>query len=177
MIVLRKIELEEFEDKCLDMYLTLFPKKERRKLDNITKSYLDGVEIFYIIELDKKLIGFIALEHLNNHPYYLEYFAIAKEYHGKGYGTLALKQLIDLIGSEGIVAEIEDINSNEISKKRLEFYERAGFTLVGYLYDLFNVLYNPIVYNYSGDITNALFDYYICNMGKDRCDKNCRVLS
>ena len=85
MIDLRKINLDEFENKCLNMYESLFPKEERRKFDSIITSYLDGIEIFYIIELDNKPIGFISLEHLSNHPYYLEYFGIIKEYQGMGY--------------------------------------------------------------------------------------------
>ena len=176
MINLRKINLEEFENKCLNMYESLFPKEERRKFDSIITSYLDGIENFYIIELDNKAIGFITLEHLSNHPYYLEYFGIIKEYQSMGYGTDSIKRLIELVGDEGIIGEIEDINSSESSRKRLEFYKRLGFVWINHLYDLYTVLYNPISYNYSEDITKSLFDYYEANMGIVNLKRNCKVI-
>ena len=176
MIDLRKINLDEFENKCLNMYESLFPKEERRKIDSIITSYLDGIEIFYIIELDNKPIGFISLEHLSNHPYYLEYFGIIKEYQGMGYGTNSIKRLIELIGDEGIIGEIEDINSSESSRKRVEFYKRSGFICADHLYDLYTILYNPISYNYSEDITKSLFDYYEANMGIVNLKRNCKVI-
>lgn len=40
-----------------------------------------------------KIIGFIMLEKLQNNPFYMDYFAIKKEYQNQGLGTNALKIL------------------------------------------------------------------------------------
>ena len=125
MISIIKMPIKEFEDKIYDKYVKLFPRDERRKWYKIKKSYKEGIEKFYKIELDSEIIGFIMLEKLDNHPYYLEYIGIYDEYQDKGYGTLAMKKLInEVVKDDGIIVEIEQINGNNIqAERRYNFYK------------------------------------------------------
>ncbi len=49
------------------------------------------------------------LEKLNdNYPFYLDYFAIFKEFQNMGYGTKAVQTLIkNVVHNDGIIGEIE----------------------------------------------------------------------
>lgn len=63
------------------------------------------------------------LEKLQNNPFYMDYFAIKKEYQNQGLGTNALKILLnDVIKEKGLCIEIENNINNvyEIAKKTCE---------------------------------------------------------
>lgn len=63
------------------------------------------------------------LEKLQNNPFYMDYFAIKKEYQNQGLGTNALKILLnDVIKEKGLFIEIENNINNvyEIAKKTCE---------------------------------------------------------
>ena len=88
-----------------------------------------------------KIIGFIMLEKLQNNPFYMDYFAIKKEYQNQGLGTNA----------KGLFIEIEKvIDDLPNTLKRASFYERLDFKSTNSTYKLFNVLYTP--YYWSKDI-------------------------
>lgn len=62
------------------------------------------------------------LEKLQNNPFYMDYFAIKKEYQNQGLGTNALKILLnDVIKEKGLCIEIENNINNvyEIAKKTI----------------------------------------------------------
>ena len=81
MIDITEITIKEFENEIYDEYVKLFPEEEQREWEIIEKSYEIGVERFYKITLENKIIGFFMLELIDeNHPYYLDYFAIYSEY-------------------------------------------------------------------------------------------------
>ena len=181
MVDVLKITIEEFEEKIFDYYLKLFPKEEQRNWKKVHKTYDNGIENFYKITLDEKIIGFFMLEKIKNHPYYLDYFAIFKEYQNRGNGTKALKKLIESVTKEdGLIAEIEKVDdSNPITKNRLKFYESIGFKLINSEYSLYKVLYNPIVcFNNHNkeDIDTIFFDYYLTNIGEVDLKNNCYIV-
>ena len=182
MINVIEITIDEFRNDIYDMYISLFPNNERRKYNKIEITYSKKIEFFYKIVLNNTIIGFIMLEKLdNNHPYYLDYFAIYKEYQNKGYGKSALEFLLNnIVQNNGLIAEIEKVDdNNSITVKRLRFYERLGFKKINSVYLLDNVLYTPIVYlnsyNYSKhEIDKIFFDYYKIN-GEQELKMNYRI--
>ena len=165
-----EINIDEFKDNIYNKYIKLFPEDEQRNWKKIEATYNKGIEKFYKIILDNKIIGFFMLEKLNNYPFYLDYFAIFKEYQHLGYGTKAIKMLIDkIVIKNGLIGEIEkeDIN-NQVTIKRFEFYEKLGFQRMESEYLLYNVFYNPIVYCKYKKISKSecdkiFFDYYKIN--------------
>ena len=181
MIYVIEISIEEFKKDFYDKYIKLFPKDEQRDWKKVEDTYSKGIEHFYKIVLDNKSIGFFFLEKLDNNPYYIDYFAVYKEYQDKGYGTQAVKYILDNIAKDGLVAEIEKVvDNNPITKKRFMFYEKLGFKLIESEYLLYDVYYMPII-NINKSVTKEevdkiMFNYYLINVGKEELAKNCRIV-
>ena len=178
---IEEIKLDEFEDEIYDKYVDLFPSNERRDIKKIRRTYKDGIEKFYKISLDNNIIGFFMLERLNEYPYYLDYFGIDRKYQNSGYGTEALKLLMkDVIKETGLIGEIEKvIDDDPITRRRLNFYKRLGFSEIGSEYSLYNVLFNPIVYmsKYNKEEMDSIFfEYYKINIGLEGTMKNCKII-
>ena len=181
MITVIEIPIEEFKKDIYNRYTKLFPKDEQREWKKIEKTYSNGIEHFYKIVIDNINIGFIILEKINNNPYYIDYFAIYEEYQNKGYGTSAIKYLIDnIIMDKGLIAEIEKVKEDDLQTiNRLNFYKNIGFKEVGSEYLLYNVCYEPIAYLNNIDKTlvdKSFFEYYITNVGKEDLEKNCKII-
>ena len=182
MLDLKEITIEEFKNNIYDKYVSMFPKEERRDWKKIEITYDNGIEHFYKIMLDDNEIGFIMLEKINNKPYYIDYFAIYKEYQNKGYGSKIIKYLIDnIVLEDGLIGEIEEVREDDIQTvRRLDFYEKLGFKRMDSLYYLYNVYYNPLVYLKNDinkeEIDELLFDYYLVNTSEEEMNKNCKII-
>ena len=182
---IKEITIEKFEKEFYDKYIDLFPEDEQRDWKNIRKTYEDGIEKFFEIVCENKKIGFFMLERINDsYPYYLDYFAIFKEFQDKGYGTEAVKKLEDeVIKDSGVCGEIESIEyadnekDKEIRLKRKECWESLGFKGFDSRYSLWNVIYTPYAYYRNNtpskeEMDKILFDYYTMNTSKELIEKN-----
>ena len=179
-IKILEITIEEFEKDAYKKYIELFPEDERRPLKNIAISFSKGIEKIYKILLNDQMIGFVLLEKIFDYPYYLDYFAILKEYQNNGYGTQAMQLIIEKFSQYGIIGEIEKVvDSDSYTKKRHDFYKNLGFEDVDSEYLLYDVLYTPIVCNVKKEkatLDKIFFDYYIMNNGENMIKKNCRII-
>ena len=183
MIDIKEISIEEFKKDIYDEYTSLFSKEEQREWKKIRRTYKNELEKFYVITLDGVQIGFFLLERIGDNPYYLEYYAIYEEYQDKGYGTKALKKLLkDIVKNQGLIGEIEKIvKSDDITKRRFEFYENLGFEKIKSEYLLYDVLYNPIVYFKDSKLDKEtadeiFFEYYKTNIGLKDMELNCKIV-
>ena len=52
------------------------------------------------------------------HSYYIDYFGIFKECQNNGYGTISMKNIIELFGNDGICFEIEQKDQTKPRTKR-----------------------------------------------------------
>ena len=179
MLDILEIGMEEFANHIYYKYVNLFPKEEQREWNEIETTYYKGIEKFYKIVLNHKTIGFFMLEKLgNDYPFYLDYFAIFEEYQNLGYGTKAIKMLLNrIITNQGVICEIEKENvKNPMTIKRFHFYEKLGFKKFESNCILCNMLYTPIV---RCSLKNArrekfdeiLFDYYKANCSVNKAKK------
>ena len=181
MIDIIEIKIEEFKEKIYDKYVKLFPEEEQRNWKKIENTYKKGIERFYKIVLENKDIGFFMLEKIDNLPYYIDYFAIYKEYQNNGYGTRAIEKLIEKVQNDEIIGEIEKENNENINTiKRFEFYERLGFRKFGSEYLLYDVYFIPIVFSISKKIDKEkydkiFFEYYKTNCGEDDVKTKCFI--
>lgn len=126
----KKIEREDSKrwNNVWDLYEESFPVAERRKLnDHLRASENDHFHPLSIWDNDQ-LIGIAFYWEWNNYRY-IEYLAVLPEMHGHGYGSQIIKQIRD--SEHTIILEIDPL-INELSVRRLQFYERAGFTLTPY---------------------------------------------
>ena len=119
----------------------------------------------------------------NNYPFYLDYFAIFEEFRNMGYGSKALKLLLDkIIAYDGIIGEIEkdDLN-NPLTIRRLNFYNRLGFKKYESEYLLYNVLYVPIINMKRKKLTKEELDmifffYFKTNCGEQEVRNKCKII-
>ncbi|MDY9917688.1 MULTISPECIES: GNAT family N-acetyltransferase [Proteiniphilum] len=110
------------------LYEESFPLAERRKKDDHLRAHAD--ERFFPLSAweGEELIGLIFFWEWDSYRY-LEYLAVNPELRGQSFGSQMLKYLRD--SEHTIILEIDPL-SNELSVRRLQFYERAGYTLTPY---------------------------------------------
>ena len=119
----------------------------------------------------------------SEYPYYMDYFAIFESYQNKGYGTEAIKVLLDkIIENRGLFIEIEKEESNNpITIKRAKFYIELVFEKINSEYLLYNVFYTPYIYQNNTnfdkeDVDRIMFEYYVTNCGKNAIKDNCKII-
>ena len=125
--IIKKDNSEQWE-KVWNLYENSFPIAERRKL----KDHLRACEsnLFHPTSIweDDQLIGIAFYWEWSTYRY-VEYLAVLPELHGKGYGSQIIKKIRD--SEFTIMLEIDPL-INELSVRRLQFYEQAGFQLTPY---------------------------------------------
>ena len=110
-----------------ELMQTAFPQQERRNAD-LQREYTDNKPHFHThIILNANLpIGLITIWDLESF-HYIEHFAIHENYRNKGYGQKIMEFIINEIKGM-IVLEAEE-PSDDITYRRIRFYQRLGFVL------------------------------------------------
>lgn len=110
------------------LYEDSFPIAERRKVEDHIRACSD--ERFFPLSVwdGQELIGLMFFWEWDTYRY-LEHLAVNPNLRGQSYGTQLLSYLRD--SNHIIILEIDPL-SNELSVRRLQFYERSGFTLTPY---------------------------------------------
>lgn len=107
MLEIREISITDFEKSLINDYKTLFPEDEQRNWEGVRRTYNENIEKFYSIVNNMKIVGFIMLEKMENMPFYMDYFAIKKEYQNQGLGTNAIKMLLnDVVKENGLCIDV-----------------------------------------------------------------------
>lgn len=104
-----------------------FPEAERR--DTVAQRRLtDNNPNFccYLIKAEAEHVGFITVWDFDRFCY-IEHFAVDGRYRNSGYGQKAIRTLTSMTGRP-FVLEVE-LPENEISRRRIGFYQRQGFSL------------------------------------------------
>jgi GNAT superfamily N-acetyltransferase len=111
-----------------NLYENSFPIAERRKREDHLRACEN--ELFHPMSVweNDQLIGIAFYWEWSNYRY-VEYLAVPPELHGHGYGSQIIKEIRD--SKHTIILEIDPL-INELTVRRLQFYERAGFTLTPY---------------------------------------------
>ncbi len=113
-------------------YTFSFPEAERRAF-NLFCDVLDNEDRFNVYALfnNDKYIGFITSWNFDKFTY-VEHFAIDESARNGGFGGEAMKQFLK-ITSNPVVLEVE-LPEDDMSKRRIGFYERLGFKLDNHSY-------------------------------------------
>ena len=111
-----------------ELYEGSFPLAEKRKKEDHLRAYAD--KRFFPLSAweGKELIGLIFFWEWDSYRY-LEYLAVNPRLRGQSFGSQMLRYLRD--SEHTIILEIDPL-INELSVRRLQFYERAGYTLTPY---------------------------------------------
>ena len=88
------------------------------------------------ITKDGQVIGVALVRELDEEPacYDLQQFMIDRRFQGKGYGTEALKLILESLRQEGKYGCVE-VCVNRADAPALKVYEKAGFVDTGYIDD------------------------------------------
>lgn len=105
-----------------------FPAEERRD-DEMQRHYTDHNPSFtaYLIMDDELYVGIITIWKLNGF-HYIEHLATSPDVRNKGYGKMIMQTLLEDFKDARIILEVER-PEDELSKRRIGFYERNGFKL------------------------------------------------
>lgn len=119
-------------DEIFNLMQSSFPENEYRTYEN-QKKLLEKKEYEIITKKNEngKTVAFLSLWSVPKFNF-IEHLAVSPECRGGGVGSKMMKELINN-ASKPIILEIE-IPCDEISIKRLKFYERLGFKLNEYEY-------------------------------------------
>lgn len=102
------------------IYNSSFDNRLKIRTRNIGKNIKRGKYIPYIgYNNDNKVIGFSLVYPVNRETKHIDYFAIDREYRGKGIGIEFLNKLIEGIDGNIITLECED--------KLISFYKKLDF--------------------------------------------------
>ncbi len=117
--------------KVWELYEVSFPKAEKRKENDHIRAMEN--EMFHPLSAweGDELIGIIFYWEWENFRY-VEYLAINTDIRGQGHGSRLLRFLREQ--NHTVILEIDPL-SNELSVRRLQFYERAGFFLTPYRFE------------------------------------------
>jgi len=129
MISIQRIHTTDKEYYCFveNLFTKSFPKKERRDIA-LQREYTDSNNLFYnnILLAENEPVGFISYWNLGKF-FYIEHFAIHETIRNHKYGQKALCSLEAMLKGP-IILEVE-LPEDEISKRRINFYQRQGFQL------------------------------------------------
>jgi ribosomal protein S18 acetylase RimI-like enzyme len=118
--------------KIKTLYEQAFPQKERREFAELVRLIqLENMELM-AIENSSILLGFLILWTFKSFRY-LEHFVIDPSQRSKSYGSAVMKKIITN-SNNTLLLEVEPPH-NDISKKRIIFYERLGMKICPYYYE------------------------------------------
>ena len=128
--------VKDFSDPVLDLiertYTESFPEVERRDFSLVRNLVRDESRfIVYALSKEDRYVGFITGWLFDGYTY-AEHFAIDPAARNGGIGAEAMKQFLVFCGTP-VVLEVE-MPTDEMSKRRIGFYERLGFKLDNQVY-------------------------------------------
>lgn len=130
-------------EKIKNLYITAFPKNERKPFDLISEKCNSGsMEIIAIQNDNSDFLG-LAITILYDDMVLLDYFAVAPESRGKSIGSNALMLLFERYKDKRFILEIEntevECNNLQERKRRKAFYIRNGMSLMPFKVNLIGV--------------------------------------
>lgn len=185
------IGIEEFKKEVYPEYIKIFPKEERKELKTVEQNYDKKITKFIKICENNQFVGFFIINTIKNSQYVqLDYFAILEKYQNKGYGTKAIQLLKKQMEAyEGIFVEIEklglgkDKQDNLLRERRAKFYETLGFEKLNFELKWFGTLILSIYVlpisthkDTEEKIMENMFQIYISVQGKEKVDRDCKVI-
>ncbi len=158
-----------------------FPPDELKPLGSILKMVDEGLCTCYALYDGEKVLSYFNLCEKDGYVL-VDYLAVNPEMRGQGIGGRTLECLKEAAGNNCIIVECEDIlkavNPKEeiIRRRRIAFYQRAGFSLTNIKSRLFGVDYVLLVY--PKEASNPAKGYstvYYAMLGKEMYDKHMEI--
>ncbi len=116
---------------CWGLYISAFPEEERRGLDYHAETMAREQFHCDVVVDDDEPIGILFWWDLRDFTF-VEHLATTAAVRGRGYGAQILDALIEE-SEKPILLEVEH-PTDDISRRRIGFYERVGFVMNEYPY-------------------------------------------
>ena len=97
-----------------------------KDLEDIQNVYFNNNGVFFIAELDGKIIGSVAVSKINDEKCELRKLYVLKEHRSRGFGQILLDEAIDFASSNGY--RKMELEVSQKHHKAISLYEKAGFT-------------------------------------------------
>lgn len=114
------------------LYTESFPEWERRRISSHSRATEDVGFHTYIALENGNLLGLLFYWEYDK-TIYLEHIAVNPAMRGKSIGSNIIRELIDKYPGYSLLLEV-DPPIDEISQRRVKFYERLGFVMNDYPY-------------------------------------------
>lgn len=170
---LEKVTNKQQMDAIYELYMTAFPKEERKPFALMLEKCQDGsMEMLSIEDEENNFLG-LAIFVLYDDLALLDYFAIAEDKRNCGLGSEALTCLQKYYLGKRFFLEIEnakvDAPNQEERRRRRAFYLKNNMTVMPFMVDLFGVEMEILTYQsiltpkeymslYIGVFTNKVAD-------------------
>lgn len=128
--IIKLTDIKDF-DKVFDIMERSFPPDERRPKSEQLALLNNPAHSIYILQKSSNIAAFITVWRFDGFAF-IEHFAVHPDFRCNGTGSFILSEIIPYLGVR-VCLEAEP-PLNEISKRRIGFYERNGFTLNEYPY-------------------------------------------
>lgn len=109
-----------------------FIPSELRLFDSFLQLFYNHEFKIYIEEKDLQIIAALIVWEFNDYIF-LENFAVNKKIRGQGIGGVFLETLKDIYPNHFMVLEVEE-NKNELTNRRIQFYQRHQWCLNSFHY-------------------------------------------
>jgi ribosomal protein S18 acetylase RimI-like enzyme len=109
-----------------NIYESSFPENERRDFEDVIKLLTNQQFTLFSIKFEIETVGMLSVWEFSEFSY-IEHFAIDEDFRSEGIGTYILKQFISKQEKQ-IILEV-DLPNDNLSLKRIRFYESFGFNI------------------------------------------------
>lgn len=118
----------ELREQVLKLYQDSFPAHERRSNTTQQLAFSDKASRNMVVTDEDGRLQAIVFYWTYGNVVYVEFLAVNPEMRGRSIGSAVMKQLMSLYPDKLTVLEIEP-PEDEMTIRRLHFYERLGFVL------------------------------------------------
>ena len=118
----------ELQERVWQLYENSFPDYERRSNKAQQQAFSDNSSHSMVITDNDSNLQAIVFYWTYDNVVYVEFLAVNPEMRGRSIGSTVMRQLLSLYPNKLTVLEIEP-PEDEMSIRRLRFYEKLGFVL------------------------------------------------
>ncbi len=142
--MIRIMTIQELREIYQKHMMNDFPDDERKPL-SIIESRFKKKQNHCLVYLEEDVIkGYAILESCQK-SLLMDYFAVIETYRNQGTGTKFLYEMKQYFKEYDVLFVESECAYDEISQKRLNFYQKAGFVISGIQVHLYHVDYELMV--------------------------------
>lgn len=132
--MIQLMEQEDF-DEIYEMIVSSFPEHENRGYEKQKELLCNPKFHIYVMKADdtNQIKGFISIWDIEDYAF-IDHFAVSSKIRNEGIGSKILKELSTSI-NKNVFLEV-DIPETDIARRRIQFYERNGYYLNPFHYEL-----------------------------------------